>query len=113
MMISQELLSIIYNTDKIKEFSNTHITLWNPVLHNWSTHEDGRWETTEINIYELAHKCKEWALTKGYMLSSLKGSTFGRCAIVRNVTDVHYEFDILDDSEPQAIFKACQWILER
>ena len=41
-----------------------------------------------LNIHELAHKCKEWACTYKYLLES--GST-----------------------EPEAIFKACQWILDQ
>ena len=29
-------------------------------------------EDEEINIYELAHKCKEWAIEKDYLIRSFK-----------------------------------------
>ena len=67
-----------------------------------------------INIYELAHKCKEWALCKGYRLES---STFhpndgGKpyCAVGAYVRTEHCSND---DTEIGAIFKACEWILQQ
>ena len=70
----------------------------------------------EYNIYELAHKCKEWALSKGYILmSSPRTSTsFATCEFCKN-GECDYEDDLWNDfradTKPEAIFKACQWIL--
>ena len=74
-------------------------------------HSDGWYD--EINIYELAHKCKEWAFDKGFVLKSYKkqGALSGT---------YHYAIDInenvaewLSNTEQEAIFKACEWIMEQ
>lgn len=73
-----------------------------------------------INIYELAHKCKEWAIENGFCVMS---ATFNADEddIEENwIKDVNYAWAELHnedklfraDTEPEAIFKACQWILE-
>ena len=72
----------------------------------------------EINIYELAHKCKEWAYKKGYILTPWKrdGEWYG-CE-VRDITSedivmINGKTYTRSKLEPEAIFKACQWILEQ
>ena len=72
----------------------------------------------EYNIYELAHKCKEWALSKGYYLASNKYSDGGccqyftedsnECASCGGVKSII----IHAESEQQAVFDVCQWILD-
>ena len=70
-----------------------------------------------INIYELAHKCKEWASINSYALESSvhmqpKRSSVAGCQI-------HWRYETEDlpyfeaDTEPEAIFKACEWILDK
>jgi hypothetical protein len=69
---------------------------------------------SQCNVYELAHKCKEWAMSKGFIIL-----TYGEAYY--NV-DVHYKcnnskigrmaFYDTAQEEPEAIFKACQWILD-
>ena len=67
-----------------------------------------------INIYALAHKCKEWALEYGYVLysaimlstDSYKHSCFIPDSIIMG-TKRWYA-----GTEPEAIFKACEWILD-
>lgn len=72
-----------------------------------------------INIYELAHKCKEWAFTKGYYLSSYVDSSVGAGCEVSNIACLSFDEPILYEptedylSEPEAIFKACEWILKQ
>lgn len=66
----------------------------------------------KINIYELAHKCKEWAFNKGG-IDITSGKRLGldgwECLVFVGVIPCDcYEAE----TEPQAIFKACQWILE-
>lgn len=67
----------------------------------------------EINIYELAHKCKEWAFGSGYLFSSgIKWQDKVYCDVFSP-----FKFDKCVASfsameEPEAIFKACQWILD-
>lgn len=75
----------------------------------------GRGENTTgyMSIYEFAHKCKEWAFDKGFVLKSYKkqGALSGT---------YHYAIDInenvaewLSNTEQEAIFKACEWIMEQ
>ena len=92
-----------------------------------------------INIYELAHKCKEWAnsvLDKygkhGYVLTSknleIFNSKFSNAPIINKAVcyigllilvdtygtsgDLQFKHYTQADSEPKAIFKATQWILD-
>ena len=76
------------------------------------------------NIYEFAHKCKEWAYTNKYRLSSgqhrlnTKQEHYINNQIASYFCSVYYitnddsDIQIDANTEPEAIFKACQWILE-
>ena len=65
------------------------------------------------NIYELAHKCKEWALKQGYYLHShTKEYNDCRC-IVKSLDNITQQFSCEMDTEVEAIFKACQWIMNK
>lgn len=70
---------------------------------------------SNINIYELAHKCKEWAYKQGYAILSGHsaygiGAFFCSC---KGWLSENYDkrIEISHNTEPEAIFKACQWIL--
>ena len=65
------------------------------------------------NIYELAHKCKEWAMTKECTLFSGWDYEVGvwNCLLGRHDSQELPSYQA--DTEPEAIFKACQWILEK
>lgn len=65
---------------------------------------EGRHNIPEQNIYEFAHKCKEWAASLGFNVSSNLVTTM-------ITSDKHREL-FQADTEPEAIFKACQWILK-
>ncbi len=58
-----------------------------------------------INIHELAHKCKEWAWKTNHVVSS-----FALKAHWRVLVDSKELF--IADTEPESIFKACQWLLD-
>ena len=64
----------------------------------------------KINIYELAHKCKVWAYTAiepcGIIASNFaeKGNAFLKTGGI----DDRYFYA---NTEPEAVFKACEWIL--
>lgn len=72
-----------------------------------------------INIYELAHKCKEWANSCGIkgknyqLLTSLFPEYLGG-AYCEVWSGAHNQMDanLLANTEYEAIFKACQWILD-
>jgi len=66
-----------------------------------------------INIYELAHKCKVWAHTNNRELLSGIHNNIGYCEIRNlNRNNPHNKLDHYANTEPKAIFAACQWILE-
>ena len=119
-IISKELLSEVLDkkvvVDDISniELKENTITF---IEDYWDEDEgSGFYRNHTINIYELAHKCKEWALSKGYILMSKPrtSSSFATCEFCKN-GKCDYEDDLWNDfradTEPEAIFKACQWIL--
>ncbi len=108
-MISKKLLSKVLDLDIYKcQFANPRVTAY--------------FESAEqkkpmfINIYELANKCKLWAFNQ----------KFPYCITSRIIDDgkgmweaetgygfgVPSSVDFIADSEPEAIFKACEWILK-
>ena len=99
-MISKELLS------EALGFSIGNC--WNDgILIVWK--EDGM---SEINIYELAHKCKKWAFNNYEIMleSTIIFSSSSRC---KGIDEVGFCVMVTyAETEPEAIFKACQWILE-
>ena len=70
----------------------------------------------DINIYELAHKCKEWAKLKYFIDidSHLGCARWGAEAVSHNGRpSVFYEQVFIGRTESEAIFKACEWIMEQ
>ena len=119
-MISKELLCEVLEIEIVDYAINE-----NQVRINQLWHEDNPLNRAlelintsygcraSINIYELAHKCKEWA--KAYTLVSAyyfeNGEEGAWCCLHKNLCSTDGE-TFHADNEPEAIFKACQWILE-
>ena len=82
--------------------------------YNYITHD-------KINIYELAHLCKEWAVNLSPNKHAL--SSYPRWGDIRNYKKTNGSYYICQhlvsgvqfeaETEPEAIFKACEWILEQ
>lgn len=82
--------------------------------YNYITHD-------KINIYELAHKCKEWAANLSPNKHAL--SSYPRWGDIRNYKKTNGSYYICQhlvsgvqfeaETEPEAIFRACEWILEQ
>ena len=73
---------------------------------------------SEIDKHNVANKCKDWATTKGYILfsktrlnSSLASCYFDTMGIHDYEDDFHNDFRA--ETEPDAIFKACEWIRKK
>ncbi len=62
-------------------------------------------ENKHINTYELAHKCKEWAWQNGHIITSFPTKAYWR--VIADSTEM-----FIMESELEAVFKACQWILD-
>ena len=80
-----------------------------------------------INIYEIAHKCKEWAYYKGYIINTaleplthkeswqydLFKLRYEKIDMVMDIPPTqHFIITKSYDTEPEAIFKACEWIFK-
>lgn len=120
-MISKELLSKVLNITAICDDINNIELNANTITFiedYWDEDEgSGFYRSHSSNIYELANKCKDWAATKGYILfsktrlnSSLASCYFHNMGLHDYEDDFHNDFRA--ETEPEAIFKACQWILD-
>lgn len=69
--------------------------------------------TSEISFYELAHRAKVWASDKGYRLMSCQDKDAGYCEVMKAVNYPPVLHSETYDTEQEAIFKACQWVLEK
>lgn len=115
-MISKGLLNKVLGLTVVKVPELDGIILWYEGIVNMNNQSYAK--ELSINIYELAHKCKEWASTKGYILfsktrlsSSLASCYFDTMGIHDYEDDFHNDFRA--ETEPEAIFKACEWILTK
>jgi len=104
-MISEHLFNEVMGVKILEElvYDDTYIAYAVP-----SDETHYYWEN--INIYELAHKCKEWANNKGYEIVE----TIDICYVfddesdnVFNTSTPDIHFDI------ERVFRSCEWILER
>ena len=65
----------------------------------------------DINIFELAHKCKELLIKKGYFFD-ISHSTMGLdCRVIVYGKGIKEYF--IADTEEEAIFKACEWVIKQ
>lgn len=110
MNISKELLSEVLGCDYEILSIDKHFVK----IRHLEAHTSVKW-----CIHKVAHKCKEWAKLQKITLEDGKQYPF---LIASNISDTS-EFGasarimIIDekfraDTEPEAVFKACQWILD-
>jgi len=105
-MISKELLSEVLDEKVNEEETDMEGKILLRHLNNkiwWHNDE----QVKSINIYELAHKCKEWVRDKEYMMTIYLH--LDCIAVKLSERDIAF----VADSEPEAIFKACEWIREQ
>ena len=116
-MINKELLSKVLDNEVPYQVKVHKIIIKNNSLNYFYNSKDsggGLFEANEyINIYEFAHKCKEWAIKySGWTFQSYTNERgYGICRI--KVGDGQEVNKLIASSEPEAIFKACQWILDK
>ncbi|MFA5040056.1 MAG: hypothetical protein WC464_00280 [Bdellovibrionales bacterium] len=105
-MISKELLREVwkwkYATIKDCRVAGKHIE----VTFNETNSKD------KINIYELVHKCKEWAMNQQYSLRSEIYRNGCGYVLCEPRTSGLKDSSFTGSTEPESIFKACQWILD-
>ena len=120
LKISKELIRNVLE----KETENLPDDFTFDIIDNYIIFADDGECMFEINIYEFAFKCKEWAYTNKYRLSSgqhrlnTKQEHYINNQIASYFCSVYYitnddsDIQIDANTEPEGIFKACQWILE-
>lgn len=121
-IISKELLSQILGYEVI-DVMNEILTNNNLfyTTNNSSISKQFSPYIPSINIYELAHKCKVWAVNLSPNKHAL--SSYPRWGDIRNYKKTNGSYYICQhlvsgaqfeaETEPEAIFKACQWILTK
>lgn len=120
-----ELLSAVLDIE-LRKGKHSHDIIFSPTksLLGWQELylEGNDWDTkaNSINIHELAHKCKEWAIALDKEIHTYITKEFKSDSTSQNVVNFHV-CNFCDqrlfsgysiESEPEAIFKACQWIYE-
>jgi hypothetical protein len=120
--INKYLLSVVLNTEIIEILEDGGN---GPNMVQWSYNtSDGVRNGMNMNIYELANLCKEWA--KQESVEGVKCVLYSAPTEPKNLNKyichigkpfVHKVSIIWDktfkaDSEPEAIFRACEWILD-
>ena len=107
-MISKELLSEVLGIN----IDENDIYIKNNYIYYAYCRSDNEWINASSNIYELAHKCKEWALSKEYVISSHSKYKLDGYNCILYCNNGEIDEDFTSDTEPGAIFKACEWILD-
>ena len=124
LKISKELIKNVL----VKETENLSDEFTFSIKDNYILFADEGECQFEVNIYEFAFKCKEWALINGYLVMSGNCETFKETnkyydshdnisilytyASVRKIGTLRNEIELRGDSEAELIIKACNWILE-
>lgn len=119
-MISKELLSEVLDypvltKGYIKDNENNNV-YWGMI--GCRAPDDCEEYEEHINIHELAHKCKEWAHKKGFIILSGYhenniGSFYVNCyGWTSDKIDKEFILQV-ESTEPEAIFKVCEWILNQ
>ena len=105
-MISKKLLSKILEVKVLEE----------PKMHLIRKQELCYWTTlglVEVNIHELAFKCKEWAWNKDYGIFSAVSGKGAVCMFGLRKQTIDSFKSLNGNTEPEAIFKVCEWILKK
>lgn len=105
-MISKELLSEVLGIEVIS------VQVISITVHYAYKNVEDKEIIDKLNIHYVAHKCKEWARHNKFRL--VGWYRIGKSKDYK--IDVHnHDMCIYESSsktEPEAIFKACQWILD-
>lgn len=108
-VISKELLSeVLVNTrDEVSHIQDGRIKSEICYMVNGAT------RGLFINIYELVHRCKEWAFSQNYILQVRSADTLSCVDILDNkCVNNPFKKQTSCKTEPEAVFNACQWILD-
>lgn len=113
-MISIELLEKVLRFESGNTFIKSIETRYSDIEYLCNF---GSWII--LSKYELMYKCKEWALSLGYYLTSNIYLGGGCCQILTDNAEECPECGteisnhiVHEDTEVYAVIKACEWILK-
>ena len=102
MKISKELVSEVFKLNICEAYvenNNLFFDMGLPLIQS-------------INLYEFSHTCKEWAFNKGYPFNVLyRHDYWDRCELKYDVDLYNHRKSFCSDIEDEAIFLACEYIL--
>jgi hypothetical protein len=108
-MISEKLLSAVMDKkcSKIKRVGDE-------IYYTWL--DSPNYIDSSINIYKLQYLCKKWAFSWKYRLDlhfMTSAKFYGKIFVKINRIDINKGEAIFKeyDSEPEAVFEACEYIL--
>lgn len=108
-MINKKLFETVMGFKVVEFEQNINTIRYYPASYPRAKCIDWKPDLISINIYELANKCKEWVAHKGYILTVETSMTQNLCLIsLDKISQVYYG----SETEPEAVFKATQWVLE-
>ena len=67
----------------------------------------------EVNIYEFAFKCKEWAFKNKYKIQSQINASNESHSHITKKNDDYWAKGFFENTEIEAIIKACEFILTK
>lgn len=104
-MISLRLLSLLLdeNINYLSDELDGNLVPYEIPIDGWVT----------VNVFELADKAKAWINTQGWTPSStVYRNGKARCVLTEYTTyDDPTKKEFTGDSEPEAVFKACEYLL--
>jgi len=103
--MTKELLSEVYNEKVFKSEPTTPT-----ILRMYYDEKFLPQEYIDINIHELAHKCKKWAWAKNYEIVERKTQVD---VYKNNKRVAQFIGDSLVTFLPGRVYEACEWILEQ
>ncbi len=126
-VISKELASLVLGKDIYRTFYSVSGKPKTLIMYQYFIDKKTNNRTDEmlINIYELANRCKHWALTKGYTIASMITNentvVYVNLVIKGNAARLPIKFKVKkienwssqDVREPEAIIAMCEWIFKK
>ena len=104
LKISKELVKNVL----VEETENLPDDFTFDIIDNYIIFADDGECMFEVNIYEFAFKCKEWALAKGYFIYSTNELSFIKSFSLETIET----FSNGKDTEIECILKACEYLLK-
>jgi len=98
-----------FEVKKIKRLDD--IRMLHTEFHGWIVEcKDSDNDFLITSLSELAHTSKYYAFDKGYILVSYKEEDGWYCDIEERNTFGNTVSNHFDETEPEVIFKSCEWI---